>query len=94
MSKMIFYRDSPGYSKIFSNPPWASMNELWRLKNIESKNFRYNVWWMHIWVNNPENASAILAKAGFLFIIFLSFSILGIRQALQTQKSQTQALNN
>jgi hypothetical protein len=94
MSKMVFYRDSPDYPKIFSNPPWASMNELWRLKKIEPKNFRYNVWWMHIWVNNPENAGAILIKAGFLFIIFLSFSILGIRQALQTQKLQTQVLNN
>ncbi len=94
MSKMIFYRDSPEYSEIFSNPPWASMNELWRLKNIEPKNFRYNVWWMHTWVNNPENANTILVKAGVLFIIFLLFSALGIRQAFQIQKSQTQVLNN
>jgi hypothetical protein len=94
MSKIVFYRDSPEYSKIFSNPPWASMNHLWRLKSIDPKNFRYNVWWMQIWVNNPENSNAILAKAGFLFILFLSFSILGIRQALQIQNSQTQTLNN
>lgn len=94
MLKMVYYRDSPEYARVYSNPPWISLNELWKLKEIKPSLFRYNVWWLHIWVNNPGNAHNTLMKAGFLFIVFLSFSILGIRQALQTQKAQTQALNN
>ncbi|GEM_PF-1700796 len=94
MLKMIFYRDSPEYPKIYSNPPWISLNELWKLEKIEPKFFRYNVWWMHIWVNNPGNAHATLMKAGFLFLIFLSLSGLGIRQAFHIQNSQTKTLNN
>ncbi len=84
MIKVLFYRDSPKLPEITSSQPWGALNELWKIKKINPDYFRYNIWWMHIWVNQPENINSILIKAGFLFTIFLSLSILGFRQAFKT----------
>mgnify|MGYP006084021175 CR=1 FL=1 len=85
MMKMIFYRNSPRYSEIYSNPPWASLNSLWRLDSINPSYFRYNIWWMNVWVNNSPNSFGMFVKAGFLFLVFLSLTICGLRQTFKIE---------
>ena len=85
--KIIFYRDNPvEFPKIYSNPPWISLNKKWVLKNIEPRYYRYNVWWMHLWANQPDNTKPILIKAGFFFITFLTLLVIGFRKAFENKK--------
>jgi hypothetical protein len=79
MIKTIYNRDTPEHQKTYENPPWISLNYLWKPKDFQNEKFKLNIWWL--------NSSKIPIKVGILFALFFSLLGIGIMQAFRQQNT-------
>ncbi len=85
MMKTIYYRDTPEHQKTYENPPWISLNSLWKPEDVRDEKFKLNIWWLNSSKVTPPKSSLITIKVGTLFALFFTLLGIGITQAFRQQ---------
>jgi hypothetical protein len=84
MLKTIYYRDTPKHKDTYENPPWISLNSLWKPKDIRDEKFKLNIWWLNSPEATPTQNSLTTIRVGLLFALFSLFGI-GLIQTFRQQ---------